>query len=232
MSSDVKKSGSNEGSLGKGSDGSLNEKSDSDIKNNTRNSKPKGIQEKYVPKAFRGQSPNRNKKDSNRFIPIKRDCKELRHCSAICQLFVLVSSALIILIITLSGCTEVEDEDSESQMTTDLSPTTNATNNATNSSLFSIKDWSKEVVHGNWLKCVTNIYFVAILSVSIVVQFITLVSYVYHWVEAYPKIPWLVMECIFYTVWTIQYLIMSAWISTTGGWMISVSVIGFNFGDS
>lgn len=77
------------------------------------------------------------------------------------------------------------------------------------------------------IKCKVQLYFLIVCIFACSVELFSLTFYLYHFIEAFSNIPWLTMECIFYSIMTIQFLIMSVWMVTIGKWFGFTAFLGF-----
>jgi len=165
---------------------------------------------KYIPKSFRRKTPIERKNPSILKL-IHFDINVLNSCTAYSQILILVTSLVIVFIILFNGCFESQDKNNEVEIKFDPN---NTTKTKTEKSISKV------------IKCSAQYYFLSICTMAANFEILTLLCYIFHVVEALPNFPWLLIETIFYSFLTIQYFIISIWISFYLGWLLMAAVLG------
>lgn len=76
-------------------------------------------------------------------------------------------------------------------------------------------------------ECGPKYYFIFVIAIGSIAMVILVMIYAFHIVEAFEHVPWLIIECIFYPIWCMQYFIASILIASNGSIkMIFLALIG------
>jgi hypothetical protein len=207
---------------------------------------------RYLPKGFKKTPTER--KDPSIFRLIRFDCDVLNSCTAYSQIFILFTSLVIILIIVLGKCFQREnshdlsfgaDPNQSLEMknetkiatngttitTNETTITTNGTTISSNETTITTRETTVAIETTTRLeltatRCLVQLYFLIVCIITANIEIFTLLLYLFHLVEALPNVPWLPMECFFYSIGCLHFLILSIWVAFYGNWLIMASILG------
>ena len=186
----------------------------------------------YVPQKFRGKTPNANT-ETNQYMKygyIKMDLSAIQNCTSYMQIFVLCSTLIMILVMLLNGC--VEDEEQTTQVVTQPLTTESLVNTTDSMKVTSAEnsgpvEEESESRSRYQMKCLTGYFFVAVLIICASVQTFSLLFYLFHLIETFDYIPWLVIEIMVLSVWSLIYFALSIILVVFGKWLAFISFLGF-----
>jgi hypothetical protein len=200
---------------------------------------------RYLPKGFKRTPTER--KDPSICRLIRFDCNVLNSCTAYSQIFILSTSLVIILIIVLGECFQREKSDDLSfgadpnqslEMTNETKIETNGTTITTNETIITTnrttittRETTVAIETTTRLeltatRCLVQLYFLIVCIITANIEILTLLLYLFHLVEALPNVPWLPMECFFYSIGCLHFLVLSIWVAFYGNWLTMASVLG------
>jgi len=192
---------------------------------------------RYLPKGFKRTPTER--KDPSICRLIRFDCNVLNSCTAYSQIFILFTSLVIILIIVLGECFQREKSDDLSfgadpnqslEVTNETTITTNKTIITTNGTTITTRETTVAIETTTRLeltatRCLVQLYFLIVCIITANIEILTLLLYLFHLVEALPNVPWLPMECFFYSIGCLHFLVLSIWVAFYGNWLTMASVL-------
>ncbi|CAG2103655.1 unnamed protein product [Medioppia subpectinata] len=161
--------------------------------------------------------------NKSRFRRIRLDCNELNNCTHYKKIFILLSSLVIIVLILGIGCYDKSAENvnnDRNQTQTQTQTTTQMTNETQTETTIQTKIDRKP-------ECKSHYYFLFVCIIAISVEIFTLLLYLFHLIETFYKIPWLLIETVYYTAWSLQFLVIGFWMSSVGKWFILTSILSF-----